>query len=97
MNDEPVGKSWIAGIEGDTPPRHLIHGHLLQENADRLREMTTGGVSEVQVICATDHECPACAALDGKIFPVDDAPVLPPEKCSCIPHCTCILTGIVSR
>lgn len=81
-------------MNGDTPPRHLIQSHLLQQNQERLQEMVGEGVHEVQVLCATDHECPACAALDGVAFSVEDAPELPPAKCSCIPHCTCILTAI---
>ena len=76
------------------PPRHLIQSHLQQQNQERLQEMDLEGVKEVQVVCANDHECPACAALDGKTFSIDNAPVLPPVKCSCHPHCTCILTAI---
>ena len=56
--------------------------------------MAAEGVREVQVICATNHECPACAELDGETFAIDDAPTLPPTRCSCMPHCTCILTAI---
>jgi hypothetical protein len=94
MKEEPVKKSWTEGMNGDTPPRHLIQGHLQQQNQERLQEMANDGVEEVQVVCATDQECPACAALDGKTFAIEDAPVLPPAKCSCLPHCTCILTAI---
>lgn len=81
-------------MNGDTPPRHLIQCHLLQQNQERLQEMMNEGVHEVQVVCATDYECPACAALDGRTFSIENAPELPPAKCSCIPHCTCILTAI---
>ena len=81
-------------MNGDAPPRHMIHGHLRQQNQERLQEMAGEGVKEVQVLCATDHECPVCTALDGKTFPIDEAPQLPPPTCSCVPHCTCILTAI---
>ena len=81
-------------MKGETPPRHLIQSHLQQQNQERLQEMTDDGVREVQVLCATDRECPVCAALDGKTFAIEDAPALPPAKCSCLPHCTCILTAI---
>ena len=94
MKEEPVKKSWTEGMNGDTPPRHLIQGHLQQQNQERLQEMADDGVQEVQVVCATDHECPACAALDGKTFTIKESPALPPAKCSCLPHCTCILTAI---
>ena len=56
-------------MTGDTPPRHLIQSHLLQQNQERLQEMIEEGVHEVQVVCATDYECPACASdysLRGK-------------------------------
>jgi hypothetical protein len=94
MKDMPPRKSWTAGMIGDAPPRHMIHGHLRQQNQERVQEMTDDGIAEVQVVCGTDHECPACAALEGRIFSVYDAPAIPPETCSCVPHCTCILTAI---
>jgi hypothetical protein len=94
MKEEPVKKSWTEGMNGETPPRHLIQSHLQQQNQERLQEMAAEGVREVQVICATNHECPACAELDGETFAIDDAPTLPPARCSCMPHCTCILTAI---
>jgi hypothetical protein len=94
MKEEPVKKSWTEGMNGDTPPRHLIQGHLQQQNQERLQEMADAGVHEVQVVGATDHECPACAALDGRTFAINEAPDLPPARCSCLPHCTCILTAI---
>jgi hypothetical protein len=94
MKQEPEKKSWTGGLNGDTPPRHLIQSHLQQQNQERLQEMSNEGIHEVQVLCATSHECPACSALDGKTFPIENAPLLPPPKCSCMPHCTCILTAI---
>ena len=81
-------------MNGDIPPRHMIQSHLQQQNQERLQEMSNEGVHVVQVLCATNHECPACSALDGKTFAIEDAPLLPPLKCSCMPHCTCILTAI---
>jgi len=96
MNEKPEKKRWTAGMNGDTPPRHMIHGHLQQQNEERLQEMMKQGVAEVQVICASNDECPACLALEGKIFRTNDTPPLPPERCTCEPHCTCILTAIAA-
>ena len=59
--------------------------------------MASEGVTEVQVVCGTDHDCAVCSALDGQIFPIDEAPELPSPKCSCDPHCTCILTAITKQ
>ena len=94
MMETPPRKSWIEGMEGETPPRHLIHIHLQQQNEERRHEMAREGIKEVQVLGGSNHECPACSALDGLIFAIDDAPALPPAKCHCYPHCTCILTAI---
>jgi hypothetical protein len=74
--------------------RQLIHIDLRAFNAKRVREIAAKSGGLIQILSASDRDCPACTALDGKIFKPVQVPVIPPEVCSCLPHFTCVMTVI---
>lgn len=46
--------------------------------AERLTHLRAEGVTHVQLMTARNSGvCDQCAQLDGKVFPIDDAPRLP--------------------
>lgn len=50
----------------------------LQYGRTKLAEMRSEGVTRVKILTAGDgNVCPACAALDGKVFFLADVPILP--------------------
>ena len=54
-------------------------------NVSQLEE---AGIEHVEVLTSgTGTDCPACMALSGKVFPIDDRPELPPVDCTCLPWC----------
>jgi hypothetical protein len=55
---------------------------------DRLSQMKAAGIVLVEILgSGLDDECPACAALVGKRFPIDSIPAIPPANCACLPWC----------
>jgi hypothetical protein len=59
---------------------------------DRIRRV---GINYVQWVTAGhDDECTACKNLNGKTFPVDSPPPMPPVDCRCELWCKCILIPV---
>jgi len=54
---------------------------------DRLPQMLKAGVRKVSILGSAPDDCPACAALQNKLFSIADVPALPPAGCSCVPWC----------
>ena len=64
---------------------------------DRLDEFAKAGVKRVRILGSGEKDCPACAALADQIFPIDAPPVLPPERCWCVPWCRLILVAVAEE
>ena len=53
----------------------------------RTDDMKAAGIKKVEVLGGGRGDCPACRAIRGKTYPIDDAPTLPPPDCTCVPWC----------
>ena len=63
---------------------------------ERLREMREAGILYV-TFAGNDEDCPACQAFMNKVFPIDEAPTLPPAECTCVPWCRLILIATPAK
>ena len=80
MYFEPATNDW-------RPLGQLYH----EQKAERLAYLRDSGMGAVQIAGGgLDDECPVCRALLDKIFPIAEAPVLPPENCTCEPWCKAV-------
>jgi GYF domain 2 len=62
-----------------------------EEKQERLAYLRSAGIGAVQIAGGgQDDECPACRELLDKIFPIADAPIIPPENCTCEPWCKAV-------
>jgi hypothetical protein len=63
-------------------------------HAEDLQEIKREGLRKVEFVAGrTENECPVCQALHGKIFPISEAPRIPPEGCTCDPWSLAKLIG----
>lgn len=69
-----------------------VTGILNEEGENPLESMKGTSLKKVMILgSGTGQDCPACSALDGRKFPVEEAPSLPPAECTCIPWCRSVL------
>jgi hypothetical protein len=61
------------------------------DQPDRVGQMKAVGIKITKVLGADASDCPVCKALQEKVFAVKETPVLPPEGCTCVPWCRCIV------
>jgi hypothetical protein len=60
----------------------------------RLDQIRRCGVKYVKWLTARhDDECAACKKLEGKIFPIEAPPPMPPVDCRCELWCKCLLVA----
>jgi hypothetical protein len=85
-----------AGDANVSRSRQLIHIDLRTLNAKRLKGLTARGAEAIQILGSGSQDCPVCAALDGQVFKATQVPSIPPETCSCLPYCTCIMTVLTN-
>jgi hypothetical protein len=77
--------------------RSFAHFEFGDQDFPRLDEFRRLGIKYVEWLTAGhDDECVACKKLDGKRFPIDDAPPVPPIECRCELCCKCILIAVKS-
>ena len=63
-------------------------------HAEELREIQADGFPRAEFVSgSTENECPVCLALHGKIFPLSEAPEIPPPGCTCEPWSLAKLVG----
>jgi hypothetical protein len=76
-------QSWcsLAGIICDLYP-------------SRVAEMKKSGIAKIEILGSGEEDCPSCAALQLRIYPIDKVPALPPEGCTCVPWCRCVEIAI---
>jgi len=55
-----------------------------------LNEMKKAGIRRVRVL-GLEGACFSCRAENGKVYPINAAPVLPHEICTCQAGCNCML------
>ena len=74
------------------PRTRRVERRHAQEAIDHLKSV---GFRRFQIVAARDGwDCPACVALDNKIFSVDTPPKLPPRECTCQPYgCRLVVTA----
>ena len=66
------------------PRTRRVERQHAQESIAHLKAV---GYRRFQISAARDGwDCPACAALHGAVFSVDDPPQLPPADCRCRPY-----------
>jgi hypothetical protein len=56
----------------------------------RSASIRSAGVEKGKILGSGSQDCPACSAIAGKVYPIDQVPTLPPTDCTCIPWCRCI-------
>jgi len=66
----------------------IFHASYLRH----MRQYRESGVRRVDIMGVRDkRQCPACQAIDGKVFKLQDALELPYEKCTCEDGCRCMI------
>lgn len=71
-----------------------IAGIMFELEPDRLQDLRNSGFRRVEVAGSGDEDCEHCAALLDRSFAIEETPKLPPEKCSCIPWCRCMVIPV---
>ncbi len=84
-------KPKAAKKRSGSPSRPTMHRRLCVSNRRRIKVAAEQGFQKIKILRGTDWDCPACARLEGRIFPISEAPAVPPEDCTCLPHCSCVL------
>jgi hypothetical protein len=59
---------------------------------DRLPQMKAAGITRVEVLRGDANDCPACKEIQ-RVHSIEQAPVLPPLGCTCVPWCRCTLAA----
>jgi len=61
-----------------------------EPNVEKLAKFQAKGSTTVRFIgSGTGYECPICKQMEGHTFPIESAPVLPMEECTCNPWPRC--------
>lgn len=62
---------------------------------EKLAQFQANGFTAVRFIgSGTGYECPICKSLEGQTFPIESAPPLPIEGCTCNPWPRCTWVGV---
>jgi hypothetical protein len=70
-----------------------LRGILQDLYPDRLDGPRQAGIKWVKFIdSGTGEDCEVCRGLNGKTFPIEAAPAMPPPGCECSPWCRSLLT-----
>jgi hypothetical protein len=68
-------------------------------NSDKIAEWRTMGFKHVQFLSSgNDDDCPTCQMMNGRVYPIEQAPSEPPEGCTCEDtreHGYCGMLGVV--
>ena len=75
--------------EGERAWRPLA-GIIFDIEPGRTEDMKAAGITKVKILGSGSDDCPACKALEGRVYPIDDIPTLPPAHCTCNPWCRSI-------
>jgi len=57
----------------------------------RITQMASAGIAYVKILGVEGEDCPVCAALTKRTFPIDKAPAIPPKGCKCVPWCRLVV------
>lgn len=68
---------------------------LLDFEPCQAHEMEQVGIQFVEVLgWGAEKDCPVCALVVGKEFPINQRPELPPADCTCLPWCACCFIAV---
>jgi GYF domain 2 len=67
-----------------------LAGILVDIEPSRIGDMKSAGIRKVKILGSGPDDCPACMAIQEKVYPVDQVPILPPADCACNPWCRCV-------
>lgn len=82
----------LAELEGKDPKPYLTQAH----EGEMSQHQESRAVRMVEFRTANDNfVCANCRALERKRFPVDEAPVLPYERCTSKEGCRCWTAPVV--
>ena len=68
-----------------------LAGIIFDIEPSRTDEIKSAGITKVEVIGSGVDDCSACKAFEGREYPVDQPPDLPPPNCTCVPWCRSIV------
>jgi hypothetical protein len=78
----------------------LLLGEILSSSYpsnERVAEMSDARIEFVEFLgSGTGTDCPTCTALNGRRYPIGQAPKLPPEGCTYEPWCRSVLIAVES-
>src|SRR5438876_1187083 len=71
--------------------------HDPQRAMDRYRmgKRAGGSIRGVRIL-ADEDSCASCFAVAGIVYPIDEAPALPIENCTCSAGCRCVYRPVMS-
>lgn len=88
-------QSWMNGTSERRPSDAEIAAAFADQQKERISQMVEAGVKYVQFIgTGNGDECPACAAVIDKRYPIRAAPEFPPPGCTCDPYFQCLLIAV---
>ena len=71
-----------------------LTGVMLDIEPGGFQQMRESGIRRAEILdSGTGEDCPACHALTGRTYPIAAVPTLPPDGCTCVPWCRCIITA----
>ncbi len=82
---------WLTAAEQEfAREAHMILSAAI--NNVRLGDFKRAGIQQVKILgTGRDDACSTCKKADGRIYPIESAPELPHDKCTCEYNCGCIL------
>ncbi|SRR6266567_814950 len=77
------------------PLRAFAHFEFADPELGRLGKLRSLGIKYVEWLgTGLPDECAACKKLDGKIFPINATPPMPPTDCRCELWCACLFVAV---
>src|SRR5207237_641829 len=84
-----------SGTKEWKPLRTFAHFEFDDPDFPRLDAFRQCGIRYVQWLgTGLTDECAACKELDGKIFPINATPPMPPADCRCELWCACLFIAV---
>lgn len=88
--DEEVDREtlfWSDTLQEWRPLYDLPNEGFRAEGRDPKAEQIAAGIKIVAYLSTqTESDCPHCRAMEGREFPIAEAPELPLPECTCTPY-----------
>jgi hypothetical protein len=89
--EDKVMRFWDDSTQEWKPLRELYRAWA----AWQLECIRSTHISHVQFLGGdTEEDCEFCRAMNGKVFPISEAPELPMDQCTCKPWTSAILVSV---